>query len=284
MQYRAGIDIGGTKINIGLLGADARLLGNRVIPIAGDCDSRSVLRRAAGVLRQLCAEQGIAFAEIAAFGIGVPGTVSADGTVVQKAPNLDWEEVPLAAQFFEITGRHATVLQDSRAAAYGEYAAGNGKGSRTLLCITLGTGIGTGIVMNGEIYNGARYTAGELGHSPAVANGRHCGCGKAGCLECYAAGKGLDQTAQELYGADATAKTLFESADAGDAKALEALDQAVVLLGRTIVSAVNLISPDCLLFSGGLAEQKTLYLEPLIRYIKQNMYQAGEAMYIAPAA
>lgn len=273
MKYYVGIDIGGTKINIGILDSNDELIGNKVTPIPEDKSCLSVLKIAADTFTELLEEYEIEKSDVASVGIGVPGTVSADFRVAEFVPNLGWFNEPISDIFKELSSISASVLQDSRAGAYGEYKAGNGKGSNTLICITLGTGIGTGIVINGEIYHGALLSAGELGHIPVAENGRPCGCGKNGCLECYAAGKGLDQTAKEFYGEDATARDLFEAAENGDEDAHFAINQAIDMLGRVIVSAINLISPDCLIFSGGLSAQTQLYLTPLIEYIKNHSYK-----------
>ena len=273
MKYYVGIDIGGTKINIGILNSDNALIGNKIAPIPKDKSCRSVLKVAADKITELLEEYEIKKSDVSSVGIGVPGTVSADFKVAEFVPNLGWFGAPVSDIFKELSSFTPSVLQDSRAGAYGEYMAGSGKGSNTLICITLGTGIGTGIVINGEIYHGALLSAGELGHIPVAENGRPCGCGKNGCLECYAAGKGLDQTAKEFYGEDATARDLFEAAEKGDEDAEFAIHQAVDMLGKVIVSAINLISPDCLIFSGGLSAQTELYLNPLIEYIKNHSYK-----------
>lgn len=273
MERYVGIDIGGTKINVGILNEASELLVNKIVPIPEAKDCYSVLEVAAGALFDLLGEQGLEKSDIFSVGIGIPGTVSSDFKVAQKVPNLGWVDEPVSDIFKSLTGITAKVLQDSRAGAYGEYKAGSGKGSNALICITLGTGIGTGLVINGEIYHGALLAAGELGHIPVADQGRPCGCGKNGCLECYAAGKGLDQTAKEFYGEDATARDLFNAAENGDEDALFAISQAINMLGKVIVSAINLISPDCLVFSGGLSSQTDLYLNPLIKYIKDYSYR-----------
>lgn len=273
MKYYVGIDIGGTKINIGILNLANELIANKVTPVPAQKDCNSVLKTAANSLDSLCNEEGIEKYEIMSVGIGVPGTVSSDFRVAKFVPNLGWYDEPVADIFKILTGLSAKVLQDSRAGAYGEYMAGNGKNSKALICITLGTGIGTGLVIDGKIYHGALLSAGELGHIPVADQGRPCGCGKNGCLECYAAGKGLDQTAKEFYGDDATARDLFNAADNSDEDALFAINQAINMLGKVIVSAINLLSPDCLIFSGGLSAQTELYLNPLIEYINEHSYK-----------
>ena len=273
MERYVGIDIGGTKINVGILNEASELLVNKIVPIPEAKDCCSVLEVAAGTLFDLLGEQGLEKSDIFSVGIGIPGTVSSDFKVAQKVPNLGWVDEPVSDIFESLTGITAKVLQDSRAGAYGEYKAGSGKGSNALICITLGTGIGTGLVIDGEIYHGALLAAGELGHIPVADQGRPCGCGKNGCLECYAAGKGLDQTAKEFYGEDATARDLFIAAEKEDEDAIFAINQAINMLGKVIVSAINLISPDCLVFSGGLSSQTDLYLNPLIKYIKDYSYR-----------
>jgi len=128
--------------------------------------------------------------------------------------------------------------------------------------------------------------AGEIGHVPVVENGRPCGCGKIGCLECYAAGKGLDWSARELLGEGADAHRLFDEAKAGNCEAANIIANAAVMLGRELVSIVNLISPDRMLFSGGLSRQQELYVQPIIDYVQSHCYQAGgdRNLVIAPSA
>ena len=266
-MYYVGIDIGGTKINIGITDGDGVVLAKRKLYVNELCDIVSDVSDAVSDLINKCSFDK---ASVSSIGIGIPGTVSDDGKRILKAPNLG---VPseLAELFEAKLGVPVKLLQDSRAAAYGEYASGAGKGAKTLMCITLGTGIGTGLVIDGKVYNGAMGCAGEIGHTPVKMNGRACGCGKFGCVEKYSAGLGLDMTASEIYGDGMKAAYLFELAEKGDKTALNAVDEAVMLLGNVIVGAVNLIAPDCLLFSGGLSNVK-LYADKIIEYVKSHCY------------
>ena len=266
-MYVVGIDIGGTKINIGIVDDDGKVVAKRKLYIS---DLPDIVSDTAGTVLHMLDENGIQKASVSSIGAGIPGTVSDDGKRILKAPNLC---VPndLTEKLEEILGIQVMLLQDSRAAAYGEYAAGAGKGAKTLMCMTLGTGIGTGLVIDGKIYAGALGCAGEIGHTPVKKDGRECGCGKCGCVEKYSAGLGLDMTASELYGKGMKASYLFEMAENGDRNAIEAIDEAVMLLGNVIVSAVNLISPDCLLLSGGLSNVR-LYSDKIIEYVKTHCY------------
>ena len=268
-----GIDIGGTKVALGIIDDDNKLVFKSKLMVS---DIDNIVEEIKVHLDKSLAENGIALCDVATCGIGVPGTVSDDGRTAIKVPNLNLENAAFAEEFENALGIPVCLVQDSRAAAYGEYRAGNAKGAKTLICIALGTGIGTGVVINGEIYNGALGAAGELGHVPAVENGRPCGCGKVGCVEKYAAGRGLDITAAELLGEGKTAKDLFAAAENGCDKAKAEIANAVEILGRTIVSACNLLSPDCVLFTGGLVGQKELYIKPIIKYIEEHVYSSGK--------
>ena len=270
-MYRLGIDIGGTKVNFGLLDEKKNLCWKQSMLTPHKLGEEAV----GEICRQINAklqEERIKKEEIAVCGVGVPGTVSRDGTRALLVPNLGWNDIPIAQLFEENLGFSVSAIQDSRAAAYGEYCCGAAQGKQTILCITLGTGIGTGIVMDGKVFHGALGSAGEIGHTPLIRDGRACGCGKKGCLEKYVAGLGLDFSAKELWGEKSTAKDLFNRAKEGSSEAKTILDEAVSNLGAALVGAVNLLSPDCLLFSGGLSSQRQLFVDPLIDYIKKYCY------------
>ncbi len=272
-MYKLGIDIGGTKINTGIFTEEKELVISRKTLVS---DIRDIYAHIKETVMAMCLEKGIAYDDILSCGVGIPGTVDESGKKALKVPNMDLIEVDFADTLSGHLNIPVKLIQDSRAAAWGEYLCGWGTGKKTVVCITLGTGIGTGIVINGEIYNGALGCAGELGHIPIVEEGRECGCGKKGCLEKYAAGVGLDITAKELLGADKSSEDLFEEAKKGNPDADYELKKTAQLLGNTLVSVVNLLSPDCLVFSGGLSMQEEFYLNPVIENIKNSCYLTRE--------
>lgn len=280
-MYKVGIDIGGTKINIGIFDAKTKKLA--VSKKSYIKDVENISEHIEESLTELCRVIDISEKEVVSCGIGIPGTVSADGKKILKAPNISILSDNIAQELEEKIKTPVRVVQDSKAAAWGEYLCGGGKGSECVVCVTLGTGIGTGIVIDGKIYSGALGCAGELGHLPVVENGRFCGCGKSGCLEKYCTGGGLDITAKELLGEDKTAADLFEAAKCGNEEAKNAILNAVNILGAALVSIINLLSPDCLLFSGGLSEQREMYLNPVIEYIKSHCYIADKLPVIKKA-
>lgn len=280
-MYRLGVDIGGTKINIGLFDNESKELIINVKKYISEIDSipEYILTAA----KELCKKSGADYSKIAFCGIGIPGTVSEDSRYVLKAPNITKLPDNIADVVEASLGVPTSLAQDSRAAAWGEYLCGAGMGYSTVVCITLGTGIGTGIIMNGKIYSGALGCAGELGHLPVKEGGRACGCGKRGCLEKYCAGGGLDITASELLGEGKTAADLFEAALKGNEAAKTALDEAVSLLGAGLVPVINLLSPDCIVFSGGLSSREE-YINPVIDYITSHCYTAGKLPVLTKAA
>ena len=270
-MYKVGIDIGGTKINTGIFDlTEKKLISSKKTYIKD-------------VLTGLCKENNINVNDIISCGIGISGTVSGDGKKILKAPNISILSDDIAEELEDTLKIPVSFVQDSRAAAWGEYLCGGGRGSNSVVCVTLGTGIGTGIVIDGKIYSGALGCAGELGHLPVVEDGRKCGCGKVGCLEKYCAGGGLDITAKELLGEGKASADLFEEAKCGNEKAKSAIGDAVKMLGAGLVSIINLMSPDCLLFSGGLSAQEEMYLNPVINYIKEHCYMADKLPVIKKA-
>ncbi len=280
-MYRLGLDIGGTKIGIGITDEAGKLLAQSRLSVHTVTNVFSEIKCA---VLSLCEDCGVAFGDIASCGVGIPGTVSEDGRRILLAPNIAILSENFVEDLENALGIPVKMVQDSRAAALGEYLAGAGKGAKTLVCVTLGTGIGTGIVIDGKIYHGALGAAGELGHMPVVEGGRPCGCGKRGCLEKYCAGRGLSVSAEELLGEGKGCHALFREAEGGNTAAKAVIDEAVLTLGRALTAIVNLLSPDAFLFSGGLSKEEELYLNPLLDYIRTHAYSSGKLPILQKAA
>ncbi len=274
MDFRLGIDIGGTKANIGLFYSDGKPVSQQKMIIPENKSCPHVLKAIAGVVEGMLTKEGIAQDCIVFCGMGVPGTVDETRTVVLSAPNLHWEVESCTDIFYAVCGIRPELVQDTRAAALGESIFGGGKGSRLLVCVTLGTGIGAGIVYNGEIFNGAMGGAGEVGHIPVVPEGRLCSCGRRGCMETYASGSGIARIAQEHPGfhRDITSKDVFAFASMGNTDAKQIIAQAANCLGQALTSVINILSPDTILFSGGMCTQKELYINPVIEYLRSHAY------------
>jgi glucokinase len=277
---RIGVDIGGTKSIVALIDDDARILRRQRVDTGINSRCRDVIGEIAQIAKEIAGDmQKISF-----IGIGIPGTVDAAGKTAVYAPNIGWFDEPVAAYFESICGVAPYLAQDTRAAAWAEARRGEMKRKRCVVCVTLGTGIGCGIVLNHRIWHGALGTAGEVGHIPVVADGRQCNCGRRGCLEAYASGTGLARTARERGICD-TAEALFALAEKGGEQARRVIDEAVGYVAAALTAVINVLSPDAVLFSGGLSAQEALYVRPIIARIRETAYQnaLGEELYLGPA-
>lgn len=275
MKIRMGIDIGGTKANMGLLDGEGRIIARHKLMMIRDETPDDQLKGIARAAERLVREAGFDMDALAFVGMGVPGTVDAAHSTVLNAPNLNWINVPAADRFAALCGIRPLVAQDSHASAVGEYLCGSTRNARLLVSVTLGTGIGGGIVANGKVFNGALGTAGEIGHIPVVAGGRLCGCGRRGCAETYGSGTGIARSADEhpaFAGRHLTSEQIFDLAGAGNPDALTIISDSVEKLGCALCAAINVLSPDALIFSGGLCRQRGLYVDPLIDYIRGHAY------------
>lgn len=278
---RAGIDIGGTKAVIALINDDEQIVRKSRVPTGAPC--KEVVERVVRELTALCGLEGLRLADLTFVGVGIPGTVDEKGETVLNAPNLHWENEPLAWFFEDACGVRPRVAQDTRAAAWAE--ARRMPEKKCVACVTLGTGIGCGIVMNGRIWNGAMGTAGEIGHIPVVPDGRECNCGRHGCMEAYASGTGITRMAREKGIADSS-EELFSLAEQGSEAAREILRQAVTYAAMSICAMMNTLSPDAVLFSGGLSAQQEWYVKPLITKIRSMAYkqELGEGLFLGMAS
>jgi glucokinase len=207
----------------------------------------------------------------------VPGTADYKTGLVEYCPNLGWEDVPAGEIFKKNLGVDVSISQDSRLAAWAEYLLGAGRGFNSIICVTVGTGIGCGIVLDGKIFHGSMNTAGELGHSVFEKDGRPCNCGNHGCLERYSSGTGVFDRAFEAYpdkfvDRPHKSETVFELAYAGDQDMLGLIRRIVEDLAVGIANAVSILSPEAVIISGGLCEHDELVVKPLKELVDKYGY------------
>jgi glucokinase len=264
MQKVFGIDIGGTSVKMGCFTAGGERLDEWAIPTRTAAGGSRILPDIAASLEAYCRRHGLARSAIAGAGIGVPGPVDAAG-IVDGAVNLGWGRCDPGAAFTEATGLPAAVGNDANVAALGECWQGAGRGSQNLVMLTLGTGIGGGVVVNGELVAGCHGAAGEIGHFPVNPDeAEACGCGKRGCLEQYASAAGIVRMAGRALAADPhrptrlreealSAVVIFEAARAGDALALALVDRVAALLGRALATIAGVLDPEVFVIGGGMA-------------------------------
>lgn len=267
-----GVDLGGTRCKVGVVDRRGAVLAERLIPTSRQpATAVSAISRAC---REVAEEAQV---EIDRLGMGAPGPMRFEEGIIVHAPNLGWREVPLRSMVAEAVGCPVVLENDANAAALGETWMGAGRGSSVLLLVTLGTGVGGGVVERGRVFHGARGLAVEVGHQVIVPGGRPCPCGKRGCVEAYFSGHALtDQAAAHLLGGDPTEhRKIFEAYAAGDPEVTPWMDQAIDVLARGVALAGVLFDPDLIVFTGGLARSWEIFAERLVAGIEAEMGPAG---------
>ena len=279
-----GIDIGGTGTKIGIVDARGKILA-RDESIATNAYSTfeayiDAITQVIGHLIKITGSEN----KVRGIGVGAPDSNFYTGNI-EHAFNLPWKGVlPLASMLTERTGIPARVTNDANAAAIGEMTYGTAKGMKNFIVITLGTGVGSGIVINGEVVYGSDGFAGELGHVTMVRgqDGRICGCGRKGCLEAYCSATGVARTAKEMLDKDSapsllrdikeiTSRDVYEAALKGDRTALEVFERTGTMLGEAIADFIAFSSPEAIILFGGLSRAGNLLLAPLQRALDKSV-------------
>lgn len=274
---RISVDIGGTKTMIGLIDEAGVILDRRRIASKDYSSPKALVSAVSAEATELLGAHGLRPCDICHFGVGVPGTADWENGIVLYSPNLMGENVPLADYLEEALGMRPTIVQDSWAGAYAEYLFGQKKAYQDMMCITLGTGIGCGIIRSGRVFSGAMRTAGEIGHVSIDPHGRLCSCGRRGCLETYASGTGIYMLAAERFGEDMAglpqnAETVFAMARQGHPKARELLGESSDRLAFGIAALIDIFSCADIFISGGLAGYEEYFVTPLSEKIRAYGY------------
>jgi glucokinase len=290
--YVIGVDMGGTNTVIGLVDRRGDILVRNSISTVDYNTGESYVEALGNAINELIAQNNFT-GDVIGIGMGVPNGNMNDGTV-EKAANIPWAKtvvVPLAAMISEKTGLPCKLTNDANAAALGEMAYGAAKGLKDFIVITLGTGLGSGIVAGGQLIVGHDGFAGELGHTrPVRHNGRLCGCGRTGCLETYASATGVARTAREfleiyperetllrnITTRPITSKDVHEAAKAGDKMAVEIFEFTGKILGDALADFIAFSSPKAIILFGGLAHAGNFLLDPLKKAMAQNVLSIYE--------
>jgi glucokinase len=282
-SFVLGIDIGGTSTKFGVVSAEGKILSQDSIKTCENDDAGHFVDRLVAALNKEI-EKFEGKSNFKGIGIGAPNGNNYTGSI-EHAPNLKWKGiVPLVALIEERIGLKTVLTNDANAAAMGEMIYGNAKSMKDFILITLGTGLGSGIVVNGKVVYGFTGFAGELGHLTVDPFGRICGCGRRGCLETYASATGIVMTVKELLEnshqpsqlrdlnqADLTAKQITEAAQRGDELALKAYEMTAEILGRSLANAAIFSSPEAIFLFGGLAQARELLFNPTKKYFENNL-------------
>ncbi|MDR1201909.1 MAG: ROK family protein [Tannerellaceae bacterium] len=272
-KINIGIDVGGSTVNAGIVASDGRIIEKMAVKtLVQRGQHEAIIQIIIDSIFSLLEKSGGKSDDIRSIGLGFPGTVDSQRGIVIFAPNIMFENIDVKSRIAETFYCPVYLNQDSRAAAWGEYCVGAGKDYTDMAVITIGTGIGCGLIINGKIFHGSNNSAGEFGHLIIDTEGPSCNCGRKGCLETYCAALAILRDGQKI-GNDLTVKDIYDLADAGNTMALKITNQVVHYLGIGMVNLINLLSLDMIAISGGISNAPDhLLLDPLRDFVKRHAY------------
>lgn len=282
-MYRIGIDLGGTNIAVGVVNGDYGIVAQASLPTGAHREAEQVVADMCAAVELALEKAGVTIDQCASIGIGSPGTCDSDRGVVARAYNLNWFNVPVCAMMTERFGIPCRLSNDANCAALAEAVAGAGRDCRNLILVTLGTGVGGGIIQNGKIVSGVGGTGAEIGHMLLVLDGEHCTCGRDGCWEAYASATALIRQGKQAakndpasllcrHGDGLTALDVFRAADEGDTAAQQVLERYYVYLAAGITDMVNVLGPELVLIGGGISRQGERLLAPVREYVADHCF------------
>lgn len=281
-KYCFGVDVGGTSVKMGLFDMEGTILDKWEIPTRTAEAGLAILPDIADAVKAKMAEKSITIEETAGVGVGVPGPVDAKG-VVSTAVNLGWNNINVKSILNELLGMPVAAGNDANVAALGEMWKGGGQGYKTLVAITLGTGVGGGIIIDGQILTGATGAAGEIGHVHVDDNETVvCACGNKGCLEQFASATGIVRLAMNKLKATnkptmltqrpISAKAVFDAVKAGDEVAIEIAEQFGSYLGKELAAVAGIINPEIIVIGGGVSKAGSIVLDYIRKYFIPNVF------------
>ena len=287
VRYAAGVDVGGTTVKLGLFTTEGDVVKKWEIVTRKEESGRFILPDIAETIRTTLDAEKIALTDLAGIGLGVPGAVLSNGTV-NRAVNLGWGVYPAADELSGLLGGiRVRVANDANAAALGEMWKGGGTGFRNLVLLTLGTGVGGGVIINGEILTGAFGAGGEIGHISINPDEKEaCGCGNYGCLEQYASASGISRLARIRLASDndpsvlrkrpeVSTRQVFNAAKEGDRVALEILEDFGRILGRACAIIAAVVDPEVFVIGGGVSKAGQIVLDLIQKYYRQYAFHAS---------
>ena len=297
-KYRIGVDVGGTNVKIALVDKEGSIVYSNTTPTRAEMGYEYTISNIKQAIVDLMKETKTDKTTIEGIGFGFPGQIDCDAGIVRVSPNIPgWINVPVAKIIEKEFGIPTKVDNDVRCAALGELAFGAGKGCQNLICITVGTGIGSGLIINGKLVRGADNAAGEIGHIKLqMHDGPICGCGDTGCLEAFASGPSIVAMAQEyilggkstkyreLANPEITPYIVAEAAKQGDKVALKIFERMGEYIGIGLASVVNLLNPEKIVIGGGVADAGDILFTPLINTLKKRaMPIQAKSVSVVPA-
>jgi glucokinase len=303
-QYIVGVDLGGTNIVVGAMSADGKHhFAMRSIPTSAELGAEGVADRIVGLIEGVVldtiAETNASRRDVLGVGVGAPGPLDREKGLVVVAPNLGWRDFPLRDRISQRLRLPVTLDNDANCATVGEWWQGAARDGRNVVGMTIGTGIGGGLILDGKLFHGVSDVAGEIGHTTIDLNGRHCKCGNYGCLEAYASGPAIATRAREVLVREETAsllpslvggkleaitaETVYKAAQRGDAVASEIVRDTARYLGAGIANLLNILNVDVVVVAGGVTQAGDALFVPLRAEVRRRAFRpAVEAARIVP--
>ncbi len=286
-MYRIGVDLGGTNIAVGVISEDLKIIGRGKVKTNCPRPAEEIFDDIALAVNIAIEDAGITKEDVLSVGIGTPGTVNKSTGYIEFANNLNFTEVPAKKMLEERIGKTVYLDNDANCAALGEAIVGCGKGAKDFVAVTLGTGVGSGIIINGKIINGSNFAAGEMGHMVICVDGEQCTCGRRGCWESYASATALirqtkdamkhnhDSIMWQLVDDNIDAvngKTAFDAMRKNDKAGKDVVDKYIYYVATGIINIINALQPEFICVGGGIANEKETLLEPLRKHINRERY------------
>lgn len=285
-MYNIGIDLGGTNIKVGLVNENYEIIQKASVPTDLPRPAEAICKSIVDTVWKVLNEAKVTIGEVKSIGIGTPGVANRNSGTVLYSCNLGFKNTDLRALIKKYLDKPVFVENDANAAAFGEVLAGAGKGFKDVIVVTLGTGVGGGIIIDGKIYTGFNFCGAELGHTVIEFNGRQCSCGRKGCFEAYSSATALINMTKEAMDAHKDSKmweiagsldgvdgkTAFDGMRANDPAAKEVVDMYIEYLGCGLTNIINTFQPEVLLIGGGICKEGKNLTEPLNEIIKCDSY------------
>ena len=286
-MYYIGVDLGGTNIAIGIVDEKYNIIAKKSVPTNCPRSADEISDDIAKTIYELLNDSDISISKVAWVGIGTPGSVNSETGVIERAHNLGFSNTPLKKLLEDRLNVKCFIENDANAAAYGEFLNGAAKGANNAVCITIGTGIGGGIIIDKKIYTGSNFYGAELGHTTIEINGKECNCGRKGCMERYCSATALIEQTQEkmLKYPDSimwqecngdiskvSGRTAFDAMKKKDIIAKEVVDKYIEYLACGCTNFVNIFQPDVLIIGGGVSKEGGVLLNPLKEIISRESF------------
>lgn len=287
MKYYIGIDLGGTNIVAAVVDENYQIVTKASTKTNRPRPAEAIADDMAAMAIQAVKDAGLTMEQIEWVGVGTPGIANSETGIIEFSNNLGFENTPMAELIRRHIDKPVYIENDANAAAYGEYVAGAAKGAKNAVCITLGTGVGGGIIIDGKIYAGSNFGGAEIGHTVINMDGPQCSCGRRGCFEVYSSATGLIRMTKEkmeqvkdskLHDITAerngkvSARTAFDAMRLGDAAAQEVVDAYIRALAAGITNTINIFQPDVLCVGGGVCNEGDPLLLPMKALVEKEVY------------